>query len=237
MEIKTLKTENKELHHRLNQRNDYKMTDIIAYLRDQDLTQLSFETIRNRLLKEALTAQENGRAIETVFGFEPEEYVDAAIARVPPATAEERRYGAFRLWAMALIILAAVSIAFDLVNDAIARVNGQFPEGAWTVGLTDVIFLLMLLGISITLSAHFSHHRLLYDPDFFSDSGNRLGSFLKSYGLTLLILLAGVALIVRFGGETLLEVPYSVAAVILAGLVLVWAVIRKVLKNQADASR
>lgn len=237
MEIKTLKTENKELHHRLNQRNDYKMTDIIAYLRDQDLTQASFETIRNKLLREAVHAQENGRAIETVFGYEPEKYVDEEIRRVPPATPEERRYGAFRLWGMAVIILTAISIGFDLVNDAISGMVDQFPTGLWTISFTDLAFLIMLLGISITLGAHFSRHRLLHDPDFFSNSGNRLGSFMKSYGVTLVILMIGVALIFLFGGQILLELPYPVAGAVLAGSNLVWNVLMRVLKNQADASR
>lgn len=237
MELKILKTENKNLHHSLNRRNDYKMTDIIAYLRDQNLTQASFESIRNKLLKEAVTAQENGRAIETVFGYEPEKYVDAEIRRIPPATPEEERYGLFRLWGWALIILTALSMGFDFLNDVIARLNGSLPSGLWTVSFTDLAFLIMLLGISITLGGHFSRHRLLHDPDFFSKSGNRLGSFIKSYGMTLLILILGFALILLFGEQMLLELPFLVAGLILAGLFLLWSVILRVLKNQAHASR
>ncbi len=237
MEIKTLKNESNELHHKLTQRNDYKMTDMVAYLRDQDLTPASFETIRNHLLKEAVRAQDNGRAIETIFGYEYREYVDAEIRKVPPATLEEDRYGAVRLWGMALIVLTAVSIGYDLINDAIARLYDKVPTGLWTFSVTDLAFVLMLLGVSVTLSAHFTRYRLLHDPDFFSKASNRLGSFIKSYGLTLLILLAGILLIVFMGDRQLLALPYLTAGILLAGLVIAWIVVLRILKNRANITR
>ena len=63
MNIRKLKQESTALHRQLNQKNDYKMTDMIMYLRGKDLSSYHIELLRLEFLQMAVKAESDGRAI------------------------------------------------------------------------------------------------------------------------------------------------------------------------------
>lgn len=214
MNMRKLKQESASLHHQLSQKNDYKMTDMIMYLRGKDLSSYNIELLRLELLQMAVKAEADGRAIETDFGYDLREYVNQRVTDLPPMTKEEMTYESFKLWGFAVVILMGGSIAFDWLFDFIAKANGEPVSGAWTVTFTELFMLLIIVGIALTLGSLFTTHKLEKDPDFFSKgSRNHLMDFLKIYGLTLVIIIIGFILIFIFRDQVVFSLPLLTAAI------------------------
>ena len=227
MNIRQLKQKSKELHHSLSQKNDYKMTDMIMYLRGKDLSAYHIELLRYDFLEKAAAAEAAGKAIETTFGFDLREYVDQRVSELPPMTDEEEAYEFFKLWGFAAVFLIGASIAFDLLFDYIARANGNPSAGTWSVTYTEVFMLLIIIGIAFTLGSLFTKHKLEKDPDFFSKgSRNHLKDFFRIYGLTLVIILAGFGLMYLFRDNVLYTLPMTTAVILWVILALAYLVIR-----------
>ena len=51
MNIKEMKRQSRLLHDKLNQRNDYRMSEVIRYLRGKDLSSQQIEMLRLALLE------------------------------------------------------------------------------------------------------------------------------------------------------------------------------------------
>ena len=230
MNIRKLKQASTALHHQLSQKNDYKMTDMIMYLRGKDLSAYNIELLRNELLQTAVKAEAERRAIETNFGFDLREYVDQWVNEFPPMTKAETTAETFNLWGFTAVVLIGASIAFDWLFDFIAKSNGESVAGVWSVTFTEVFMLLMIIGIAVTLGTLFTTHKLEKDPDFFSKGNrNHLSDFLKLYGLTLVILIIGFALIFVFRDQILFTLPLLTAAIGWIIVLVLYLVIRYVL--------
>lgn len=238
MNIRKLKQESAALHHQLSQKNDYKMTDMIMYLRGKDLSNYNIELLRYELLSMAVKAESERRAIETSFGFDLREYVDQRVSEFPAMTKAETTSETFNLWGFAAVVLIGASIAFDWVFDFIAKSYGGPAPDAWTVTFTELFMLLMIIGIAVTLGSLFTTHKLEKDPDFFSKGNrNHFSDFLKLYGLTLIIVIIGFALIFIFRDRLLFTLPLSTAFIgWTIGLVL-YLVIRYVLNARLNRNQ
>lgn len=214
MNIRQLKQESKALHHQLSQKNDYKMTEMIMYLRGKDLSSDNIERLRNELLQMAVKAEAQGRAIETDFGYDLRDYVDERVREFGPMTRAETAYEIFSLWGFAAVILTGASLAFDWLFDFIATLGGEPSQGTWTVTYTELLMLLIIIGIAVTLGRLFTTHKLEKDPDFFSKGGrNYFKEFLTTYGLTLIIILSGFTLIYLTRGRLLFTLPLLTGAI------------------------
>ncbi|MFZ2258534.1 MAG: hypothetical protein WAV55_10445 [Clostridiaceae bacterium] len=233
MNIRKLKQESTALHRQLNQKNDYKMTDMIMYLRGKDLSSYHIELLRLEFLQMAVKAESDGRAIETQFGYDLREYVNQRVLDLPPMTKEEIAYESFKLCGFAVVLLMGGSIAFDWIFAFIARANGETVSGGWTVTATELFMLLIIVGIALTLGSLFTTHKLEKDPDFFSKgSRNNLMDFIKIYGMTLVIILVGFILIFIFRDQVVFSLPLVVSAIAWLIVALLYIVIRYALNSR-----
>lgn len=237
MNLRQLKRDSAALHHQLSQKNDYKMTEMISYLRGKDLSTQRMEELRHELLEMAVTAEREGRAPETDFGFDLREYVDRRVSAIPPMTAAESAYELFSLWGFAVVVLTGSSLLFDWLFDFVGIASGETAAGNWTVTYSELIMLLMIIGIALTLGRLFTTHKLEKDPDFFSKgSRNHLGDFLRIYGLTLFILLAGFVLMFLLKDRILFTLPLTTGTLLWLLVLLAFVLIRQVLGSRARGS-
>lgn len=218
MELKQLREANQALHHQLNQKNDYKMSEAIRYLRDQHLTPDQLENLRHELLTQALAAQAQGKAAEAAFNYDYRAWIDAQVAALPPADPARHRRDSIRLWSGLILALIAISMGQDLALAALADAPWR-----WQVNIFEAGMFLALAGVSVILTSLFSRFKLERDPDFFTKKdGNRLSEFFRTYGLSLLWLLLCFGLMAFLGDRILVDLPLAPAALGLAAAAALW---------------
>lgn len=218
MDLKQLREANQALHHQLNQKNDYKMTEAIRYLRDKDVTPEQLENLRHELLTQALAAQEQGKTAESAFNYDYRTWIDDLVAALPPVSPARQRRDSLRRWGGLSLALVAISIGQDL---AMAALTGS--PWRWQVNTFEVALFLAIAGVSVILTSLFSRFKLERDPDFFTKKGgNRFSDFFRTYGLSLVWLLLCFGLIGLLGDRVLLDLPLTLAALVLAGAAAVW---------------
>lgn len=212
MNLREMRQQSKMLHQQLTQKNDYRMTDIIQYLRGKDLTARQVEMLRLTLLQKALQAQKQGRAVDSVFDFDYKKHIDDLVENLPPAAEEEQRRENIRLWTGLVFALTGLSVSYDLV---VGVLLGQGPA-AWSVTYLELLLVLAITGLAFALGRLAQTHKLEKDPDFFSKKGkNPLADFLRAYGFSLLWILVLVILMYLTRGRVLFQTSFAAAALVL----------------------
>lgn len=230
MNLRQLRAASKALHHQLNQKNDYKMTEAIRYLRDKDLTVRQLETLRHMLLEKALASQQQGKPAEAAFGYDYRSYIDELVAGVPPMTAAQRRYEGFRLWGFLILAMLAISMGQHLAGSLLTDTPMR-----WQVRAFELLLFLLIAGLSAILTNLFSRFRLERDQDFFTKKeGSRFADFFRTYGLGLIWALLMAALMFLFRDRLLWDLPMSLAAGIFAAAAAGYFLISAALRRAQD---
>lgn len=231
MNLKAMKERSRLLHQNLNQKNDYRMTEVIRYLRGKDLSTRQIETLRLELLEKATQAQAQGKAADSAFNYDYRTYIDQLAETIPAMSPAEQRYESFRLWGILILALGAISILTDLASHYLSDGDGPLR---WTVNGFEAILILLITGISAIVSSLFTRRKLERDPDFFSKkAGNLFFDFLGTYGFSLIWLVVCLILMYFFRDAILLDVSMAAAAVVFAVLAILYGLILNFLRNKA----
>ncbi|PKK39460.1 hypothetical protein ABB02_01309 [Clostridiaceae bacterium JG1575] len=234
MRLNEIRQKNKELTLRLSVKNDYRMTDLTHYVRQKDLTPINQEILLYDLLKKAVAAQDEGRALEHTFGGELEAYVDEEARRIPPTTPSERRAQAFQLWGLLPLAFVGLSLARSLSTQLFLTPLAPSSPWFWMPKRSEINFLWLVCVFCYVLLNRIDQDNLWEKRDYFSASGKvALNPTFISYGLLALSVLLNV-LLSRFLDETPLFAlaPWGVGLLILA-LLSLYLLIRKALFRTA----
>lgn len=234
MNLKEMKKASDNLHRQLNLKNDYRMTEVIRYLKDRDLSTHQFETLRLELLKQAVAAEEKGKPADSAFGYDYRKAVDSMVQQLPPIPPVERLGEAFRLWGMLVPILFGISVGSDLI---LTLTGSSDSPWTWSVTANELVLGLLIIGLAITITSLFSRFKLERDPDFFSKKeGNRLLDFIRSYGSSLLWMLLCFGLMFLLKDRRLLTLPLPLAGAAVLIVTAVYFYILRLFENQAAQS-
>lgn len=231
MNIKEMKNQSRLLHQKLNQKNDYRMSEVIRYLRGKDLSSNQIEVLRLELLEKAYEADQLGKPAESAFNYNYRDYIDELVETLPPMAPAVSRFESFRLWGILILALLAISIIRDLASHYLGAA-GSKP--LWSVNGFEAILVLLISGVSAILTSLFSRHKLERDPDFFSKkAGNLLGDFISTYGSSFLWMMLCLTLIYFFKDAILLETSFLMAGIIFFVVLSLYLVVLTVLKRKA----
>lgn len=231
MNIKEMKRQSRLLHDKLNQKNDYRMSEVIRYLRGKDLSSQQIEMLRLELLEKANEAEELGKPAESAFNYDYRAYIDELVETIPPMAPAVSRYESFRLWGILILVLLGISISRDLISHFL---GADQSSPLWSVNGFEAVLVLLISGVSAILTSLFSRHKLERDPDFFSKkAGNLFGDFIGTYGLSFLWMMFCLVLIYLFKDTILLETSFFNAGIIFLIVLSLYGLILTILKRKA----
>lgn len=114
MLVKELIEENNQKRKQLNEENLYYYEEMLVYIRlSYQKSEQATEEILAELLDHLLTAQEQGRTAEDVFGDNPKQYAEEIVGELPNMVTKER----FTLASIGIFsFLSAVIFATSIIN-------------------------------------------------------------------------------------------------------------------------
>lgn len=103
----------------LSQESQAVMTDLVVYLRGQNISMYHQEEVRWDIQEMVLEAENRGETIAQVIGEDYQTFCDEIVAALPPRTWKERVLDALETLLPAVAILAALWVGFSLLTAAI----------------------------------------------------------------------------------------------------------------------
>lgn len=103
----------------LSQESQAVMTDLVVYLRGQNISMYHQEEVRGDIQEMVLEAENRGETIAQVIGEDYQSFCDEIVAALPPRTRKERVLDALETLLPAIAILAALWVGFSLLTAAI----------------------------------------------------------------------------------------------------------------------
>lgn len=103
----------------LSQESQAVMTDLVVYLRGQNISMYHQEEVRWDIQEMVLEAENRGETIAQVIGEDYQTFCDEIVAALPPRTWKERVLDALETLMPAVAILAALWVGFSLLTAAI----------------------------------------------------------------------------------------------------------------------
>lgn len=116
---KRLLEENNCREKALSQESQAVMTDLVVYLRGQNISMYHQEEVRWDIQEMVLEAENRGETIAQVIGEDYQTFCDEIVAALPPRTWKERILDALETLLPAIAILAALWVGFSLLTAAI----------------------------------------------------------------------------------------------------------------------
>lgn len=116
---KRLLKENNCREKALSQESQDVMTDLVVYLRGQNISLYHQEEVRWDIQEMVLEAENRGETIAQVIGEDYQTFCDEIVAALPPRTWKERVLDALETLLPAIAILAALWVGFSLLTAAI----------------------------------------------------------------------------------------------------------------------
>lgn len=116
---KRLLKENNCREQALSQESQAVMTDLVVYLRGQNISLYHQEEVRRDIQEMVLEAENRGESIAQVIGEDYQSFCDEIVAALPPRTRKERVLDALETLLPAIAILAALWVGFSLLTAAI----------------------------------------------------------------------------------------------------------------------
>lgn len=116
---KRLLEENNCREKALSQESQEVMTDLVVYLRGQNISMYHQEEVRWDIQEMVLEAENRGETIAQVIGEDYQTFCDEIVAALPPRTWKERVLDALETLLPAVAILAALWVGFSLLTAAI----------------------------------------------------------------------------------------------------------------------
>ena len=103
----------------LSQESQAVMTDLVVYLRGQNISMYHQEEVRGDIQEMVLEAENRGETIAQVIGEDYQTFCDEIVAALPPRTWKERVLDALETLLPAVAILAALWVGFSLLTATI----------------------------------------------------------------------------------------------------------------------
>lgn len=145
-QVKALLRENNAREKGLSPQAQEKMTDIVVYLRGQDLSELAQEEIRRDIQEMVLEAEGRGETIDQVIGTDYRAFCDEIVAAVPRSSRRVRALRAVSVILPALSVLMGIWTVNKVVHTLLA---GYFPlELTLTVGEVISMVAILLTGVA-----------------------------------------------------------------------------------------
>lgn len=116
---KRLLAENNSREKALSQESQAVMTDLVVYLRGQNISLHHQEEVRWDIQEMVLEAENRGETIAQVIGEDYQTFCDEIVAALPPRTWKERGLDALETLLPSIAILAALWVGFSLLTAAI----------------------------------------------------------------------------------------------------------------------
>lgn len=116
---KRLLAENNCREKALSQESQAVMTDLVVYLRGQNISLHHQEEVRWDIQEMVLEAENRGETIAQVIGEDYQTFCDEIVAALPPRTRKERVLDALETLLPSIAILAALWVGFSLLTAAI----------------------------------------------------------------------------------------------------------------------
>ena len=134
---KRLLEENNCREKALSQESQAVMTDLVVYLRGQNISMYHQEEVRWDIQEMVLEAENRGETIAQVIGEDYQTFCDEIVAALPPRTWKERILDALETLLPAIAILAALWVGFSLLTAAIQGASLlwlSLPQGQGQIG-------------------------------------------------------------------------------------------------------
>lgn len=145
-EVKALLRENNRREKGLSPEAREKMTDMVVYLRGQDLSERTQEEIRRDIQEMVLAAEARGEGIDQVIGEDYRAFCDAIVAAVPRSSRPVRALRAVNVILPALSVLLGIWTVNKVVHTLLA---GQAPLYlTLTVGEVVSMAVILLTGVA-----------------------------------------------------------------------------------------
>ena len=116
---KRLLEENNCREKALSQESQAVMTDLVVYLRGQNISLYHQEEVRRDIQEMVLEAENRGETIAQVIGEDYQSFCDEIVAALPPRTRKERALDALETLLPTIAILAALWVGFSLLTATI----------------------------------------------------------------------------------------------------------------------
>ena len=140
-QVRALLRENNRREKALSPEAQEKMTDIVVYLRGQDLSELTQEEIRRDIQEMVLAAEARGENIDQVIGEDHRAFCEEIVAAVPRSSRPVRALRAVN------VILPALSVLLGLwtVNKVVHTLLAGYPPLYLTLTVGEVISMAVIL--------------------------------------------------------------------------------------------
>lgn len=129
---KALLKENNQRETMLHPDSQAEMTDIVVYLRVQNISEQIQEEVRRDILDMLLDAQERGETMEQVIGPDYKQFCDEIVSALPPRTWKERGKEELEILFLSAGIMLALWFAKALIS-ALTQ-HGSISHLPLTVG-------------------------------------------------------------------------------------------------------
>lgn len=234
MTYNQLRKMNNRKHKTLSKINDYKMSDMAAYIRSLDISNYQAELLRACLLDILQQAEIEDKKPETVIGNDYKRFINALAGKLPPSSRGEVVLDRLRLFAPALVILTALKVLTALGGGLIRGLSGGPFSPVVTITAGDLALLLVVTALSLAAVAFLAMGSPKSTPP---KSSGRPGDP-SSQGIPVILgavlFLTGLSLYLFAGDTVLFRLP-AIAAVVTPILIyLIFKVIEGVLANKTE---
>ncbi len=144
-QAKALRRENNNREQELSPAARQGMTDVVVYLRSQDLSQLAQEEIRQDIQEMILEGEKRGETMEQVIGEDYRAFCDEIVAAVPRRPRLVRFLGIFGDLLPALSVLMGIWVVNKVVHTLLA---GNSPLHL-TLTVGEMISMVVILAAGI----------------------------------------------------------------------------------------
>lgn len=134
-EARVLKDENNELEKQLDDKTNEILTDIVVYIRSENISDIDQENVRRDITQMLIDARGRGENADNVIGGDYKAFCDAIIAEIPKMSTKKRVMTAIRDTLPALGVLIGIWAVFSVIEQII---NGA----TWyvtPVSVTDIL--------------------------------------------------------------------------------------------------
>lgn len=140
-QVRALLRENNRREKALSPEAQEKMTDIVVYLRGQDLSELTQEEIRRDIQEMVLAAEARGESMDQVIGEDHRAFCEEIVAAVPRSSRPVRALRAVN------VILPALSVLLGIwtVNKVVHTLLAGYPPLYLTLTVGEVISMAVIL--------------------------------------------------------------------------------------------
>lgn len=134
-EARVLRDENNELEKQLDDKTNDILTDIVVYIRSENISDIDQENVRRDITQMLIDARGRGENADNVIGGDYKAFCDAIIAEIPKMSTKKRVMTAIRDTLPALGVLIGIWAVFSVIEQII---NGA----TWyvtPVSVTDIL--------------------------------------------------------------------------------------------------